>query len=264
MPETRLPFEPETVLIPAGPFIMGSNKVLDPAAYDYELPQCTLTLPEYRIGKYPVTVGEYRAFVEVGGYREKKWWTEAGWRRRAAEKKTVPLFWGVSTWTAHDRLPVIGITWYEAAAYCRWLAERTGKPYRLPGEAEWEKAARGTEGWIYPWGNDWREGVCNWLGLWDGSRDKGHTTPVGQFSSAGNNSPYRVVDMSGNVWEWCATKWQDHYTYPEDNDLAGDYRRVVRGGSWSDGDPTLLRAAFRAHGMPFIFSNSWGFRVACS
>ena len=88
------------------------------------------------------------------------------------------------------------VSWYDVVTYCRWLSKVTGKPYRLPSEAEWEKAARGSEGWIYPWGNEWDEKLCNSL-----EGGKGGTSPVGMYSPAGD-SPYDCADMAGNVWEW--------------------------------------------------------------
>jgi formylglycine-generating enzyme required for sulfatase activity len=226
----------------------------DPA---WEQPQRTITLPDYWIGKYPVTVGGFRAFVEAGGYREKKWWTQSGWQEREKEKWTAPRFWDDSQWTANDGLPVVGVSWYEAYAYCSWLAEWTGKPYRLPGDAEWEKAARGTEGGIYPWGNEWRAGVCN-------TREAGigHTTPVDRFSPAGD-SPYRAADMIGNVWEWCLAKWCKEYADPEAIDPEGDSRRCLRGGAWGDnGD--YARAAVRSWFVPGGRYYDRGFRVAVS
>jgi formylglycine-generating enzyme required for sulfatase activity len=98
------------------------------------------------------------------------------------------------------------VSWYEAYAYCRWLAEATGKPYRLPTEMEWEKAARGTDGRMFPWGNTWSKELCNSREIWD--RADPRTTPVGQFSPDGD-SPYGAADMCGNLWEWCGTRWRD-------------------------------------------------------
>ncbi|MBN1201918.1 MAG: SUMF1/EgtB/PvdO family nonheme iron enzyme [Anaerolineae bacterium] len=234
----RLPFEPETVLVPAGPCVIGSTAAHVAALKDQhhnwdwpektEQPQHTVTLPDYRIGRYPVTVGEYRAFVEAGGYRERRWWTDAGWRVRGEENWTAPHYWDDKKWTGDDRLPVIGVSWYEAVAYCRWLAAQTGQPYRLPTEIEWEKAARGPDGRRYPWGDAWRNEVCTTQ-----EAGIGHTTPVGRYSPAGD-SPYGAADMAGSVWEWCTTGWRDTYEEAADDDLDGDARRVVRGGSWGD------------------------------
>ncbi len=261
----RLPFEPETVWVPAGPFLMGStmeqfeaikNKRYRAWVEEHEPPQRTIILPRYRIGKYPVMVGEYRAFVEAGGYREQKWWTQAGWKQCKKDDWTQPVDW-TSLFTKDDRLPAVGVSWYEAVAYCRWLAEITGNPYRLPGEAEWEKAARGTDGRAYPWGTTWRKEVCN-------TRESptSFTTPVGKFSPTGD-SPYGVADLSGNAQEWCASKWDDPYVYPENNESHGNTARAHRGGSWLDYYPQA-RCAYRDWSYPDYRGDDRGFRVAMS
>jgi formylglycine-generating enzyme required for sulfatase activity len=259
-PGPYLPFEPETVPVPAGPFLMGSDRAKDPQAREDEFPQHTVALPDYRIGKYPVTVGEYRAFVEAGGYRERRWWSGAGWEWRAQENRAQPLLWDYELWTGDELLPVIGITWFEADAYCRWLAEVTKRPYRLPTEAEWEKAARGTDGRIYPWGNARRGGVCNSFEV-----GTGHTRPVDACSPAGD-SPYGAADMSGNVWEWTSTIYRDYPYDPRDgreSNKDADAGRVLRGGAW-DNPLDHARAAYRDSCTPNHGSVSVGFRVACA
>ena len=250
----RLPFEPETVPVPAGPFLMGSDQAKDPQAKDNETPQQRITLPAYRIGKYPVTVGEFRPFIEADGYAEERFWTTAGWARREQGVWTAPGYRDQKQWADDDRLPVIGVRWYEAVAYCRWLAEVTGRPYRLPSEAEWEKAARGTDGRIYPWGDDWRAGLCN-------TEDAriGRTTPVGQFSPAGD-SPYGIADMAGNVDDWCRTVWREQYEHGAAEDEDGDAQRVIRGGNWREGQFSA-RAAERHASGPSSRSTLIGLRV---
>jgi formylglycine-generating enzyme required for sulfatase activity len=126
------------VWVPPGSFLMGSDKQKDSQAYDDELPQHEVTLSGYWIGRYPVTVAQFRAFVKESRYE-------------LANKESL---------TGPDDHPVRW-TWREAVAYCRWLSEKKGLPVRLPTEAEWEKAARGTDGRIYPWGNEWDNTRCN-------------------------------------------------------------------------------------------------------
>ena len=123
------------------------------------------------------------------------------------------------------------VNWDDAVTYSRWLAEIAGKPYRLPSEAEWEKGARGTDGRIYPWGNEWDAKRCN-----SSEGTKGGTTPVDAYPNGA--SPYGLLDMTGNVWEWCSTIW-DEKPYPfqvQDewiqNYLARERGRVLRGGSF--------------------------------
>jgi formylglycine-generating enzyme required for sulfatase activity len=122
------------------------------------------------------------------------------------------------------------VTWHDAMAYCRWLARVTGRAYRLPSEAEWEKAARGTDGRIWPWGNKWDSKRCN-------SREggPGNTTPVGQYSPQGD-SPYGCVDMAGNVWEWTLSLLKDYPYDPKDGreDAQAEGRRRLRGGAFFD------------------------------
>jgi formylglycine-generating enzyme required for sulfatase activity len=145
--------------------------------------------------------------------------------------------------------PVVGVTWDQAQAYCTWTQGR------LPTEAEWEKAARGEYGNEWPWGNEFDKNKCN---SYEGG--KGGTTPVGAYSPQGD-SPYGVSDMVGNVWEWCATKWQNSYqSYVDDNDLSGDALRVVRGGSFDD-DQRGARVAVRGRNSPGYRDGDQGFRV---
>jgi len=140
-------------------------------------------------------------------------------------------------------------------AFCQWLSGETGQPFRLPTEAEWEKAARGTDGRIYPWGDGWDKTRLN-----SGEGGPGDTTPVGRYSPAGD-SPYGAADMCGNVWEWCRTKWWGSYKdYQDDNDLEGTSPRVLRGGAFFnlDGD---VRCAARHFDFPDYWNWRSGFRV---
>ncbi len=270
-PVPRHPAEPELIVIPAGEFWMGTDRpTLEKAGVEWqdwmknETPVHQLYLPAYAIGRYPVTNAEYARFIEAGGYRRREWWTEAGWGWREKEGRTQPGYWTDKQWNGAN-YPVVGVSWYESAAYCRWLSEVSGRTYRLPAEAEWEKAARGTEGRLWPWGNTWRPERCN-------SREKGpgRTTPVGQYSPDGD-SPYGLADMVGNVWEWCATRADPlpPYPYPVDkNEWAQDYLegtnvRVLRGGSWYDLQD-FARCAVRFRFFPNDRLSSFGFRVVVS
>lgn len=253
---------PVTIEIPAGEFIMGS----DTSEYEDERPQHIRYLPAYRIGKYPVTNAQYRRFVEDGGYTQ-KWracWTAAGWQWRNPEGANEPIFWNDPKWNL-DNHPVVGVTWYEAVAYCHWLTATTGQAFRLPTEAEWEKAARGdlspvpnggdTEGGReWPSGNDFEQGEAN-------TRDSGirQTSAVGLFPRG--QSPYGLMDCAGNVWEWCATKWQANYQgYADDNAVDGDAYRCVRGGAWNNHRDDV-RGALRLRFIPGDYYNAIGFRV---
>jgi len=238
-------FEPETVAIPAGEFIMGSTaaEVRQKLADENETPQHPVTLPAYRIGRFPVTNLEYKAFVAAADYQPPKHWPNGQLPETLADH------------------PVVYVSWDDAVAYCRWLSEKTGQPYRLPTEAEWEKAARGAAGRRYPWGSQFEPGRCN-------SEEAGinATTPVGQFSPAGD-SPFGCADMAGNVREWCSTVYEK-YPYVaadgrEDLDRM-DVFRVLRGGAFND-LPQSVRCAFRFRDDPGDWGdNDSGFRVVLS
>ncbi len=260
------------VRVPAGPFLMGSADD-DPDAYDNEKPRHTYDIPyEYWIGRYPVTNQEFRRFVEAGGYKERRYWTEAGWAAKEKERWTEPRYWRDKGFD-NPLQPVVGISWYEAVAYCRWLTERLRQPVeaagaqraaplpegwqiRLPTEAEWEKAARGEYGRKYPWGDEWDPRRCN-----SAEGGPGRPTPVGQYSPDGD-SPYGAADMAGNVWEWCATRWVGDYggyLEREDNGLEGAAPRAVRGGSFNLGR-RFVRCAYRGGDFPDVFLRRLGFR----
>jgi formylglycine-generating enzyme required for sulfatase activity len=251
---------PKLVKVPAGPFLMGSSDA-DTLAYGNEKPQHTLTLPTYWIGKTPVTNAQFRPFVEGDGYTNIEYWTQAGWAWRIEQKISQPAYWEDAQWNGANQ-PVVGLSWYEAVAYLRWLSTQTGHPFRLPSEAEWEKAARGPDGRIYPWGDTWD---AKRLNSGQKSSDKGKTTPVGQYPLGAN--PYRALDMAGNVYEWCATKHGKAYPYKLEDEwaqgyLAGEALHMLRGGSYCS-DRSDVRGAFRYHGTdPRYRVSIRGLRVA--
>jgi formylglycine-generating enzyme required for sulfatase activity len=217
----------EFVGVPAGPFLMGSSDD-DELADDDEKPQHELDLPAYSIGKTEVTNAQFRPFVEGDGYTNADYWTEAGWQWREANDITQPGLWDNSEWNG-DAQPVVGISWYEAVAYANWVSAQTGQEFRLPTEAEWEKAARGPDGLIWPWGNQPpNEELANF------GQNIEHTVAVGSYPEGA--TPYGALDMAGNVWEWTATRWLKDYPYEVEEEwteeyLAGDSQRALRGGS---------------------------------
>jgi formylglycine-generating enzyme required for sulfatase activity/energy-coupling factor transporter ATP-binding protein EcfA2 len=249
---------PPMVTVEAGEFIRGSNEG------DREKPIRKIYLDKFMMGKYPVTNQEFKVFIEAGGYDKKEPWAPEGRQWREKENIVEPGYW-------HDRklnganFPVVGVGWYEAgwyeaSAYAKWLSARTGHRYVLPTEAQWEKAARGSGGFTYPWGNTWekKENRCNWaeLGL-------GRSSPVGMFPKG--KSPYGCMDMAGNVWEWCADWYGKNYykKSPDQNPQgpADGSSRVIRGGGWLD-DRRRCRAAYRGIGGPDDRGNDLGFRLA--
>ncbi|MBU1747558.1 MAG: SUMF1/EgtB/PvdO family nonheme iron enzyme [Chloroflexi bacterium] len=224
------------IFVPAGEFLMGDDQ-----EYDDERPQHIVHLEAYYIARYLVTEAQYHRFVATTGHKAPEHW-QSGHPPKGRAKH-----------------PVVNVTWEDAVAYCAWLTEDMGLPIRLPTEAEWEKAARGTAGHTYPWGDKFDKTKCNT----DASRLKG-TTPVGRYSPAGD-SPYGACDMAGNVREWTSSLYED-YPYQADdgreNPIAsGD--RVLRGGSFYD-RPDMARCAYRnlAHiGMMILYR---GFRCVFS
>ena len=240
---TQLPWEPEMIPIPAGEFLMGSDPSRDEHAENNEQPQDTLYLPDYYIANTPVTNAQYAAFVHATRHDLPKHWRH-GKPPRGEEDH-----------------PVAFVTWYDAVAYCRWLSKVTDKAYRLPSEAEWEKAARGTDGRIYPWGNQPPHvGKCNF------GMNVGSTTPVGRYSPRGD-SPYGCADMAGNVWEWTRSLYRYYLYDPGDgreNLGAGrDVARVLRGGNFGC-EGWVVRCAYRCWIDPIYGDKSDGFRVVAS
>ncbi|MBN1813975.1 MAG: formylglycine-generating enzyme family protein [Anaerolineae bacterium] len=234
------PFEPKLVLIPAGEFLMGSASTKDKRACDNEKPQHKLHLPDYYIAKTPVTNAQYAVFVREAGHSGPNHWN------------------GGNPPKGKEIHPVGGVTWHDAVAYCRWLAGVTGKPYGLPSEPEWEKAARGTDGRIYPWGNSWDAKRCN-----TSEGGKKDTTPVGVYP--GGISPYGCLDMVGNVEEWTRSIFRGYPYDPDDGreELEGAALRVLRGSSWYTG-AVYARCAYRFRDIPRYVRIHIGFRVVIS
>jgi formylglycine-generating enzyme required for sulfatase activity len=236
----------EFVEVPAGPFLMGSNED-DPDADDDEQPRRELTLPTYYIGKTEVTNAQYRPFVEGDGYTNPDYWSDDGWAWREDRNRTQPSYWDNDKWNG-DEQPVVGVSWYECMAYARWLSAQTGDDYRLPTEAEWEKAARGTEGLRYPWGN---QEPTDELAHFDKDWNTGRTTAVGSYPAG--VSPYGALDMAGNVWEWTSSVYQDYPYDPDDGreDIRNpsEKRFSLRGGGWSNRS-YYLRASGRIFNAP--------------
>lgn len=172
------------------------------------------------IAKYPITNAQYIKFIEAGGYRNERWWTEDGWQWQ----QRIRQGYRNDVISRASKDPVGGTSWYEATAFCRWLREATGENVSLLTEQQWQRAAQGDDGRLYPWGNEWESRYCN------SSGEFGETIRVDKYEGKGD-SPYGVVDMVGNLSEWCLT---DMETGNQDEDQDAD-NRIVRGGFWSFG-----------------------------
>lgn len=259
--------------IPPGDFIMGDT--LDDWGGKKEITYTKIKQPYY-ITRYPITNAQFDAFLnDKDGFRNPEWWKGLA---QTDNQSFPPKQGGVFDLPNH---PVVNVTWYQAAAFCWWVNWRLehGDPeiriwtrdgiktvslqsrisslqVRLPTEAEWEKAARTHDGRKYPWGPNITTEHANYEDTGIGA-----TSAVGCFPKGMNE--YGIMDMSGNVWEWCATKWVENYSnysQQEDNRPDGNSPRVVRGGS--DGNVTLnVRCARRPRGYPDDLGWNFGFRV---
>lgn len=219
------------VTIPAGEFLMGADD-----KEDDERPSHTVSVEAFEIDIYEVTNAEFAFFVEQTGYV-----TEA-------EKAGEPETWRTYATEGREAHPVVKVTWADAEAYCRWVGKR------LPTEAEWEKAARGTDGRIYPWGNDWDPAKAN-------SRESGYRGTLVVGSLPDGASPYGVMDMAGNVWEWTADWYQAYPGSDMTSPYFGEQYRVTRGGGWFS-DAFHLRTANRSATAPEARNDDLGFRCA--
>jgi len=216
------------VTVPAGDYIYGD----DNTKINIERP--------FQLSRYAVTNAQFAGFV-AEGYQDQQLWHPAGWTWRESNNITQPDHWADSKWNGAT-CPVVGVSWWEADAFCRWAK------VRLPNEHEWEAAARGPKGLEYPWSDQWQEGLCN-----SAETGLGRTSPVGIFPKSG--SFCGAQDMAGNVWEWCS----DHYDPAErKKDNAG---RVLRDGSWIN-LAVNCRSSIRRDVLPDIRNYIFGFRVA--
>jgi iron(II)-dependent oxidoreductase len=266
LPSGRAGVAGESVLVPGGEFVLGVDAVSEPHSLDNERNAHMVDLPAFRIGRVPVTNGEWRQFIDDGGYQQQRWWSDRGWTHRQEAGLTAPQFWnldGTRTRFGHVEEipadePVQHITYFEAEAYAAWTGAR------LPTEVEWEKAAA----WDpaagkkrrFPWGaSEPTEHLANLGG------DALRPAPVGAYPAGA--SAYGAEQMLGDVWEWTSSPlrpWPgftpmlyEQYSQPF---FDGDYK-VLRGGSWAVA-PSTLRPSFRNWDHPIrrqIFS---GVRLA--
>ena len=260
--------------VPRGAFAMGNSGAGDDAALgtDEEKPKHQVTVGGFWMGEREVTRGQYRKFMQAGGYTKKDYWSAPGWAWVKEVARTQPDDWAEDAeWAGTpgpfkqtDEHPVVGVNYYEAEAFCRWAG------LRLPTEAEWEKAARwdghGTR--AYAWGDTWDDDRCN------GANDKlypgGQTAPVGKYPEGA--SACGSLDMLGNVWEW-TQDWYlpDYYATSPGTDPKGPATgegHVIKGGSWFGSnfvgadDKDRLRPAQRAAFDPQNSNGGIGFRCA--
>lgn len=296
---------PEMVRVPGGRYRLGRDR-RDEQAFDDEWNGGWVELPEFWIGKRPVTNAEFACFVAAGGYEQEDWWQgglaqrwrqgeavgagrlraalevwetlqqNPGWRAalrgrvtplemeayeqlsrmtrqqvletfaETAEeaRRSCPYFWEDAEF-AQPTQPVVGVTWFEARAYCAWLSRQVGGAFDLPAEPFWEAAAAGPQGRRYAWGEDWWEGAANTFEA--GLR---RPSPVGAFVAGGGFGDLGLEDMNGNVWEWTLSLYR-LYPYQAEavEGLEDDGERVLRGGSWNN-DRRGARCSSRSRLVP--------------
>jgi formylglycine-generating enzyme required for sulfatase activity len=259
----------EWVNIPAGEFLYGDDK------------KRMKIEGAFAIQKYPVTNSQFKRFMDDDGYDREELWSKDGWAwktgkydskapkeykdwlsKRPVEKRYEPYFWRDTKWN-NPLAPVVGVTWFEAEAYANWLGKGLGREVRLPTEYEWERAARGSNGREYAWGNEFEMNKANCTEFWARDNDMSDfdkwmkwreknseipsTTLVGQFQDG--NTPDGISDLSGNVWEWTASWYEKEQT-----------NRTLRGGSW-DFNLWSARCADRFRSVPVNFDYFVGFRL---
>jgi len=265
----------EMVYVPAGEFVLGmSDAQVEAWLKEYprdkrddfkdEQPQCRVNLPGYWIGRTEVTNAQYLRFVRATGHR-------------------APYHWKVGEVPSGlESFPVVYVSWEDARAYAEWAGGR------LPSELEWEKATRGADGRVFPWGNEWDSKRCRnlelitgmkyttvdeWLSAadrWVSAHDPVREAPAAVGAYAAGASPYGCLDMTANVWEWCAD-WYEGKAYHRyaKGDLKApareselNPRKVFRGGSWGEGLPPRFRCAYRRSNFPVTLALDVGFRCA--
>jgi formylglycine-generating enzyme required for sulfatase activity len=235
------------VLVPAGEFLMGS----DDGDQD-ERPQRRVYLDAFEIDRYEVTNVQYRRFLLATGCEPPQHWPE---RYVAFLPDRDPDWRGTDYPAGEGTYPAVAVNWEDAAVYCAWASKR------LPTEAEWEKAARGMDGRTYPWGDGWDSSRAN-----VGATGIGYTQPVGSYTAG--VSPYGVLDMAGNVWEWVADLYdRRYYAYAPNRNPpgpeSGTGERILRGGAW-DSPADHVRASYRNATHFFGPNYRAGFRCARS
>ena len=227
--------------IPSGDFLYGDH-------IKYSAQEETCLLEGFKISKYPITTLQYQAFVNAGGYEQDEYWTDMA-----------KINYEASPWVNPLR-PKVNISWNEAVAFCRWLTDQLGYPVSLPDEKQWERAARGTDGKLYPWGNNYKSGLANVNEKINVSMTSElyleQTSTVGLFSPEGDTAD-GIADLSGNVWEWCLNKYDSSSIIAPDD---SNDPRILMGGGW-DSAPVVARCTFRLSSPPDEHYGNAGFRV---
>ena len=224
--------EPDWVTIPAGPFWLGWDK-----GRKNEKPSHEYDLASFLIARFPTTNAQYRLFVRSTEYHAPAHWFDG------------------HILTGYENHPVRFVSFYDAQAYCQWLSQMTGREITLPSEAQWEKAARGAEdSFVYPWGASADPARANTA---EASRDA--TTPVDRYP--GGASPFGVIDMCGNIWEWTRSAYKPYpYDAQDGREADDESKRVLRGGAFYSSQ-NIARCSYRSWDNPEVRQRDDGFRV---
>ncbi|MCI0714149.1 MAG: SUMF1/EgtB/PvdO family nonheme iron enzyme [Chloroflexi bacterium] len=221
-------------------------------------------VPAFTVAKYPVTVAQYEVFMKDGGYTTPQWWTKGDWQWLQKQSNTAPRYWNNEKWQSLGKPdhPVVGVSWFEACAFTRWLSDQSGEHIYLPTEQQWQRAAQGNDGRKFPWGNEWEVSRCNndteYGDFGDTKKKADNTTSSVTAYEGKGDSPFSVVDMAGNVWEWTKSAFETAQTVNLEDTTT---LRVVRGGSWSSNLAENFRITFRHGFTPGIRLTNQGFRV---
>jgi hypothetical protein len=259
------PLTPAPIPAPIGTISISSvgnkTKASLPAPFDWcEIPKGKVQvstssnvdeIPAFLIAKYPITNAQFASFIEADGYKNKAWWTDTGWQQKELNHWNEPRFWQTSQRSELEH-PIIGISWYESLAFCLWLSGATDEKIMLPTHKQWQRAAQGDDKRAYPWGIEWDASRCN------NNVDKmqlPQTTSVRRFEGKGD-SPYKVVDMVGNTWEWCLTESASGL-----NTLDGENERGICGGSLRNTNIETFRVNAFFGNNPDSRSDNIGFRI---
>jgi formylglycine-generating enzyme required for sulfatase activity len=207
----------------------------------------TFHMDAFTIAKYPITNTQWRTFIQADdGYNDARWWEYSS----AARAWHADLLTPKAAITTDDDLPRTNVCWYDALAFCRWLSHRTGQTITLPTEQQWQRAARGDEDRLYPWGKRFDRTRCN------SSVDEKSEGPTPVTQHPDGASPYGVCDLVGNVWEWCLTMWG-----ADSCDISVNEARMLMGGAWNVIYSYDMRSANRYRFYPTHEGNDIGFRI---
>ena len=252
---TILPAPFDWIKIPAGNVtVVTFENWIDKQSAENKI---TYDVAPFSIAKYPVTNAQFRMFMQSEGYYRESLWTKSGWQYRKDKNLTEPNGWTDTRFQGDDK-PVVGISWYEALAYCRWLSESMGENIALPSKQQWQRAAQaypdGSDSQReYVWGNKWDSSACK------NSVDSRHgsgTSTVTHYENKGNVSPCGVVDMMGNVWEWCLTSYRTGT-----HEIENKSTRCLCGGAWSSIGISDFRCDYWGKYGLSDRSNALGFRI---